>query len=47
MGDERPARRSFSMLTINAGKHPLMCRFHKPGDEKRSVVLLDPDNYEG
>ena len=34
---------SFSMLTINADAHPVMNRFHAPGDEKRSVVLLDPD----
>lgn len=33
---------SFSMLTINADAHPLMKRFHKPGDEKRSLVIL-PD----
>jgi putative SOS response-associated peptidase YedK len=32
---------SFSMLTINADSHPVMNRFHAPGDEKRSVVLLD------
>lgn len=36
---------SFSMLTINADDHPLMRRFHKPGDEKRMVVLLHPDEY--
>ena len=33
---------SFSMLTINADAHPLMKRFHKPGDEKRSLVIV-PD----
>jgi putative SOS response-associated peptidase YedK len=33
---------SFSMLTINADAHPVMRRFHAPGDEKRSVVLLPP-----
>lgn len=33
---------SFSMLTITAGAHPVMQRFHKPEDEKRSVVLLQP-----
>jgi putative SOS response-associated peptidase YedK len=32
---------SFSMLTINADGHPLMARFHKPGDEKRSLVIVD------
>jgi len=33
---------SFSMLTINADGHPLMQRFHRPGDEKRMVALLEP-----
>ncbi len=32
---------SFTMLTINADAHPVMKRFHAPGDEKRSVVLLE------
>lgn len=31
---------SFTMLTLNADMHPLMSRFHKPGKEKRSIVLL-------
>ena len=38
---------SFSMLTINADGHPLMDRFHKPGDEKRMLVLLEPAHYRG
>lgn len=38
---------SFSMLTINADAHPLMSRFHKPGEEKRMVVLLEPEQYQG
>ncbi|MDL2358472.1 MAG: SOS response-associated peptidase family protein [Pseudomonadota bacterium] len=38
---------SFSMLTINADGHPLMDRFHKPGDEKRMLVLLEPAHYQG
>ena len=42
--DDRPLE-SFSMLTINADRHPLMHRFHKPGTEKRMVVILDPENY--
>lgn len=33
---------SFTMLTINADEHPLMKRFHKPEDEKRMIVLLEP-----
>lgn len=28
---------------INGGGHPLMQRFHKPDDEKRMVMSLDPD----
>jgi putative SOS response-associated peptidase YedK len=36
---------SFSMLTINADRHPLMQRFHKPGEEKRIVVILEPQQY--
>lgn len=38
---------SFSMLTINADGHPLMSRFHKPGEEKRMLVLLEPPQYQG
>lgn len=37
---------SFTMLTLNADDHPLMRRFHKPGDEKRSVVMVRPNAYE-
>lgn len=32
---------SFTMLTVNAETHPVMNRFHKPVDEKRTVVVLD------
>jgi putative SOS response-associated peptidase YedK len=37
---------SFTMLTVNAENHPLMKRFHKPGAEKRSVVIISPDAYD-
>ena len=36
---------SYTMLTINADGHPFMNRFHKPGDEKRMVVVLPEDQY--
>lgn len=36
---------SFSMLTINADEHALMRRFHKPGEEKRMLVMLEPHQY--
>lgn len=31
---------SMSMLTVNADDHPLMRNYHRPGDEKRMVVIL-------
>ena len=31
---------SFTLLTVNAEAHSLMRRFHKPADEKRTVVVL-------
>jgi putative SOS response-associated peptidase YedK len=37
---------SFTMLTANADHHPLMRRFHRPGDEKRSVIIVPPTQYE-
>lgn len=36
---------TFSMLTINATNHPVMKHFHKPEDEKRSIVILQDTNY--
>lgn len=31
---------SFTQLTINADTHPRMRRMHKPGDEKRNLVIM-------
>jgi len=36
---------SFTLLTINADGHPVMGRFHRPGDEKRSLVPLVPQAW--
>jgi len=36
---------TFSMLTINATNHPVMKHFHRPEDEKRSIVILQDVNY--
>ena len=36
---------SFSMLTINADGHEVMKHFHKPEDEKRSIVILKDFEY--
>jgi putative SOS response-associated peptidase YedK len=35
-----------SMLTINADGDALMQRFHKPDDEKRMVVILEPEQFD-
>jgi putative SOS response-associated peptidase YedK len=37
---------SFSMLTVNADRHPIMRQFHKPGDEKRTPVIMRPELFE-
>jgi putative SOS response-associated peptidase YedK len=37
---------SFSMLTINADAHALMRRFHAPGDEKRSLVIVGAEDAD-
>jgi putative SOS response-associated peptidase YedK len=34
------------MLTVNADGHPVYQRMHKPGDEKRMIVILDPEQYD-
>lgn len=36
---------SFTMLTVNADDHPLMKRFHKPGKEKRMLVILNQADW--
>lgn len=37
---------SFTQITINADEHPLMNRFHKPGEEKRSLVIVPPEDFD-
>ncbi len=36
---------SFAMLTVNADQHPVMKRFHRDGDEKRTPVIIDPSRF--
>jgi len=36
---------SFTQLTINADAHPLMNRMQRPGDEKRSLVILPQEHW--
>lgn len=44
--EENEVSYSFTQLTINADQHPLMRRFHKPGEEKRSLVILHKNDYD-
>ena len=37
---------SFTMLTVNADDHAVFKLLHKPQDEKRMVVILNPDSFE-
>ena len=37
---------SFSMLTVNADEHPVMNQFHKAGDEKRTPVIIQAENFD-
>lgn len=37
---------SFTQLTVNADEHEVMRRFHKPGDEKRSLVVIPFADYD-
>jgi putative SOS response-associated peptidase YedK len=36
---------TFAMLTVNADGHPVYKQFHRPGDEKRMIAILDPADY--
>ena len=36
---------SFTMLTVNADHHPVMNRFHKPKDEKRTPVVIPQEHF--
>ena len=38
--------RSMTMLTINKDDHPFMSQFHKPEDEKRSIVVIEPEHRQ-
>lgn len=37
---------TFTQLTINADDHPLMNHFHKPGEEKRSLVIVPATDWD-
>lgn len=37
---------SFTHFTLNADDHPLLKRFHRPGEQKRGVAILRPEYYD-
>lgn len=43
--DSGESVQSFTLLTVNADGHPLMGRMHRPGDEKRMLVIVPPAQY--
>lgn len=45
-GVEGDVSHSFTQLTVNADAHPLMMRFHRPGSEKRSLVIVPREEYD-
>lgn len=39
-------RWTFAMLTVSGEGHPTYQRMHKPGDEKRMVLILEPADFD-
>lgn len=37
--------RSFSLPTVNADAHPVLRRMHRPGDEKRQLLVVPPADF--
>lgn len=37
---------SFTQLTVNADDHEVMKHFHRPGEEKRSLVIIPASEYD-
>lgn len=44
--DDGTRAHSFTQLTINADDHPFMRRFHRQGEEKRSLVIVPASDYD-
>ncbi|VWB92875.1 gp33 [Burkholderia lata] len=45
-GPDGAEHHAMSMITVNGEGHPIFSRMHKPGDEKRAVAILNPDDWE-
>lgn len=46
LGPNKEVVHSFTMLTLNADQHGLMKRFHKPGEEKRTIAILEQNAWQ-
>lgn len=44
--DDGSITHSFTQLTVNADEHDVLKRFHRPGDEKRSLAIITPSEYD-
>jgi len=45
-GPDGADHHTMSMITVNGEGHAIFSRMHKPGDEKRAVVILHPNDWE-
>ncbi|WP_440216881.1 SOS response-associated peptidase [Chromobacterium piscinae] len=44
--DDESLTYAFTQITINTDGHGVMGRMHRPGDEKRSLVIVPPEHYD-
>lgn len=44
--DDGSITHSFTQLTVNADEHDVLKRFHRIGDEKRSLAIISPEDYD-
>jgi len=44
--DDAQGVTTFSMITVNADGHPVMNQVHRPGDEKRSLVIVPQERWD-
>jgi len=43
---EQGIEHAFTQLTMNADEHPLMRRFHRPGEEKRALIIVPQAEWD-
>ncbi|MBR8344249.1 SOS response-associated peptidase family protein [Burkholderia ambifaria] len=45
-GPDGVEHHTMAMITVSGEGHPIFSRMHRPGDEKRAVVILRPEEWE-